>query len=113
MLGVSSASADQGAADGGSGDKEGHIPPEAHVCLGCHTVDESGREGADSGPPLWSVVGRRPRVEGVEAPRWTPEALDRWLANPRAMAPDTRSRFPGYADPARRAAVIRFLERLQ
>lgn len=99
-----------GEANGSGGD---FIPPEAHVCLGCHTIDEGRRQGADAAPPLRGVVGRAPRVEGVALERWDQAALDRWLANPRAMAPETASRFPGYADAASREAVIRFLRQLQ
>jgi cytochrome c len=58
-------------------------------------------------------MGRAPSVEGVEVAEWDRHSLDRWLANPRAMAPDTASRFPGYADAATREAVIRFLKRQQ
>ncbi len=113
VIGVSGlALAQSGSGSAGERGREGYIPPEAHVCLGCHTVRPSAGKGAGSGPPLWEVVGRSPSVEGAEVSRWTSRALDRWLANPRAMAPGTRSRFPGYADPAMRAAVIRFLEQL-
>lgn len=94
-------------------DRGDFIPPEVHVCLGCHTVDQAKRRGAQSAPPLWGIMGRAPSVEGVEVARWDAHSLDRWLANPRAMAPETASRFPGYADAATREAVIRFLKRQQ
>jgi len=83
------------------------------VCLGCHTVDREGYQGAEAAPALWGVMGRGPSVEGVEVDQWNAHTLDRWLANPRAMAPETESRFPGYADAASREAVIRFLKRMQ
>ncbi|MFA9460543.1 c-type cytochrome [Thiohalorhabdus sp. Cl-TMA] len=92
------------------GQEESFIPPEVHVCLGCHTIDRAGRQGTDAAPPLWNVMDRSPSVEGVEVERWTAESLQRWLANPRAMAPRTSSRFPGYADPAVRERVIEFLQ---
>ncbi|HKJ87567.1 MAG TPA: hypothetical protein VKA48_03580 [Gammaproteobacteria bacterium] len=94
------------------GSEKSFIPPEAHVCLACHTIDRDARHGADAAPPLWNVVGREPSVKGVKVDRWTPEALERWLANPRAMAPETTSRFPGYSDPEARERVIDFLKRL-
>jgi cytochrome c len=59
------------------------------------------------------VVGRRASVEGLDGQRWTAEALNRWLANPRAMAPQTRSRFPGFADAETRDRVVRFLKGLE
>jgi cytochrome c len=100
--------------DEAAADQQGaFIPPEVHVCLGCHTVDEADRRGAQAAPPLWGIVGRAPKVDGVEVARWDAHSLDRWLANPRAMAPETASRFPGYADAATREAVIRFLKRQQ
>jgi len=88
---------------------EERIPPEANVCLGCHTVDKAERRGADAAPPLWGVLGRASTVEGLDGRVWTRERLNRWIANPRAMAPRTRSRFPGFADPETRKRVVRFL----
>jgi len=107
---VSASAQDTGAAAEGD---EGFIPPEVHVCLGCHTVDRDQRQGASAAPPLWGVMGRAPAVDGVDVAQWDAASLDRWLANPRAMAPGTASRFPGYADAAAREAVIRFLRRQQ
>ena len=101
------------AAEAEAPEAEGGMPPEASVCLGCHTVDEAGRRGAEAAPALWRVVGRRASVEGLEDQVWTPEALNRWLANPRAMAPQTRSRFPGFADAETRDRVVRFLQGLE
>jgi len=89
---------------------ESPFPPEVQVCLGCHTVDRKGAQGAKAAPPLWGVVGREPAPEGVDMERWDRASLDRWLTNPRSVAPGTRSRFPGYADPGRREKVLRFLE---
>ena len=110
------ATAAQAEPDPGESPSQGQgdfIPPEVHVCLGCHTVDEGRRRGAQAAPPLWGIMGRAPSVDGVAVARWDAHSLDRWLANPRAMAPDTASRFPGYADAATREAVIRFLKRQQ
>jgi cytochrome c len=94
-------------------EEEARIPPEASVCLGCHTVDEAGRRGADAAPSLWGVVGRSAEVAGLEGRWWTPRALNRWLANPRAMAPRSASRFPGLADPEARRRVVEFLQTLE
>lgn len=92
---------------------EGRVPPAVQTCLGCHSLEESDRRGAGAAPPLKGVMGRAPSVAGVAAEQWDAESLDRWLANPRAVAPDTDSRFPGYADAAMRQTVIRFLEGLE
>jgi cytochrome c len=101
------------AAEAEAPEAKGGMPPEASVCLGCHTVDEAGRRGAKAAPPLWQVVGRTASVEGLADQVWTPEALNRWLANPRAMAPQTRSRFPGVADAETRDRMVRFLQGLE
>ncbi|KPV39136.1 hypothetical protein AN478_12660 [Thiohalorhabdus denitrificans] len=98
--------------DAENGGEESFLPPEVQVCMGCHTIDRDDRQGAGSAPSLWGVVGREPAVDGVRVSRWDEESLQRWLANPRAMAPDTTSRFPGYADPAARERVIEFLKGL-
>jgi cytochrome c len=111
LLLAGGAAAQTGGSGAGGGNEGDFIPPEVHVCLGCHTVDRARRQGADAAPPLWGVLGRAPSVAGVEVDRWDAHSLDRWLANPRAMAPDTASRFPGYADATDRDAVIRFLRR--
>ncbi len=95
------------------GTGESPYPPEVQVCLGCHTVDKEGARGPKAAPPLWGVVGREPTPEGVATERWGRASLDRWLTNPRSVAPETRSRFPGYADPERREKVLRFLESQQ
>lgn len=92
---------------------EVRVPPAVQTCLGCHSLEESGRRGAGAAPPLQGVMGRTPSVAGVAAEQWDAQSLDRWLANPRAMAPDTDSRFPGYADAAMRETVIRFLDGLE
>ena len=107
LLGLMAAGPAPGAAANGG------IPPEVSVCLGCHTVDEAGRRGADAAPALWGVVGRAAGVPGLEGRWWTPRALNRWLANPRAMAPETTSRFPGMADPEARRRVVEFLTTLE
>lgn len=89
---------------------ESRYPPEVQVCLGCHTADRKRARGAKAAPPLWGVIGREPAPEGVDTERWDRASLERWLANPKSVAPETRSRFPGYADPGRREKVLRFLE---
>jgi cytochrome c oxidase assembly protein Cox11 len=60
-------------------------------CAACHALDH-----AVAGPPLGTVVGREtgvvagyPYSAGLQRAHliWTPELLDRWLANPQATIP--------------------------
>ncbi len=84
-------------------------------CQTCHIAAKGG--GKRTGPPLWSVVGRKAAsIEGFNySPGlkasgivWTPEALDQWLAFPRKMVRDT---FMLYRqnDPKIRKAIIDYL----
>jgi cytochrome c len=89
------------------------------VCGACHTVAPGG--AALIGPNLWGVVGRTvgsmpdfdysAELKSVGG-TWTPEQLDRFLANPTAFAPGTRMGYAGVADPVERAALIAYLATL-
>ena len=46
----------------------------------------------------------------AEAPNWTPEALQEFLANPKADVPGTKMAFAGLKDPQDRADLIAYLE---
>jgi cytochrome c len=43
---------------------------------------------------------------------WDPATLDKYLANPRAMVPDTTMIYAGLKDDAERADLIAYLETL-
>jgi cytochrome c len=85
-------------------------------CFSCHSVDA--REKGLSGPTLAGVIGRRaaalsdfaysPAMKKAAAGGlvWDEQALDRYLADPLEMIPDTTMSFPGVRDPAERRAVI-------
>ena len=73
------------------------------------------------GPTMFGVVGRP--AGGVPGFPYTPDhaklgivwdeaALDKYLANPRAMVPDTSMFYPGLKDDAKRADLIAYLETL-
>ncbi|MFO1468520.1 MAG: c-type cytochrome [Steroidobacteraceae bacterium] len=82
------------------------------VCTACHSLDED-----DVGPRHRGVVGRLAgSVPGFAYSaalknshlQWTPQNLDRWLANPSALVPGTRMFF-ALSDPTDRADVIAWL----
>ncbi len=89
------------------------------ACVACHAL-EPGRN-TPAGPTLHGIVGRRVaalrgfnyspalRRFAVRNPRWTPQLLDRFLADPEAVVPGTEMGFTGIGDPARRRALVAWL----
>jgi cytochrome c len=91
-------------------------------CYACHSLDPA--ETGLPGPTLHRLFGRRagslPGYEFsetmVEAGRrqglvWTPETLDRFLADPEGTLPGTLMGFIGLRDAAERKALIEYLQR--
>ena len=90
-------------------------------CIACHAL-EPGRN-SPAGPTLHAIVGRRVAAEAgfryspaLQAwsrlnPVWTPERLDRFLADPMTLVPGTDMTFNGLDDRDARAALIRWLAR--
>jgi cytochrome c len=90
------------------------------LCSSCHIVTAEGRRGV--GPTLWNVVGRKSgTVEGFRYSTanqnanivWSPEILDKYLTNPRAVVPGTTMAFAGIKNDAERANVIAYLQTLK
>jgi cytochrome c len=88
-------------------------------CEICHNLQEG--QGPKIGPDLYGVVGRPvASVPGFNysAPlkakggTWTFEALNAWLANPRAVVPGTAMTFAGLQSEKQRADVIAYLDTL-
>lgn len=89
-------------------------------CYSCHAL-EPGKNDL-SGPTLHGIVGRpianQPSFDYSPAmrrfaerePRWTKELLDRFVADPDILVPDTSMTFHGMPDKAERDALIAFLE---
>ena len=86
-------------------------------CQSCHNVAPGGANGI--GPALNGVVGS---TIGAHSPSfayssalkdvggtWTYEALDGWLANPKAFAAGNKMAFPGLSNAQDRANVILYL----
>ncbi|WEF25940.1 cytochrome c family protein [Paracoccus sp. S3-43] len=90
-------------------------------CKACHKLD--GTDGV--GPHLNGVVGRpvasisgfsySPAMveHAAEAPEWTPEALQEFLANPKGVVSGTKMSFAGLKDPQDRADIITYLQSQQ
>ncbi len=90
------------------------------VCAACHTNTAGGPKRI--GPTLFGVVGRHSgSVEGFrysEANKksgivWTPENLDKYLTDPKAMVPGTIMAFAGLKKAEERKDVIAYLSTLK
>lgn len=86
-------------------------------CAICHTV-EPGKNKL--GPTLANIVGSKAgEVPGfnfspaMKASKvvWTPDALDKYLTNPRTFMPGNRMIFAGLPKPEDRANVIAYLKK--
>lgn len=87
------------------------------VCKSCHTVAQGG--GAMIGPGLWGVFGRKAASQagfsysdGLKASKivWDAASLDRWIANPRAVASDTKMTYAGMQQAKDRIDVVAYLK---
>jgi cytochrome c len=86
-------------------------------CAACHKL-EAGVNNV--GPSLHGIIGRKAgavadfryspamKRSGIT---WTPETLDKFIADPQAMVPANRMPYAGLADPAARADLIAFLQK--
>lgn len=100
------------AADAGAGERV------FGKCRACHKLD--GSDGI--GPHLNGVIGRAvaaadgfaysdPMVAHAgEAPEWTPEAMQEFLADPKGVVPGTKMTFAGLPDAEDRANLIAYLQ---
>jgi cytochrome c len=88
-------------------------------CALCHTNEA---EKNKIGPSLFGIVGRKSasltNYNYSDAMKsfhhtWTPETLNTYLTDPRAMVPDTKMIFPGIKDKTERANLIAYLETLK
>jgi cytochrome c len=91
----------------------------AKKCSACHTFGKG--EPNRVGPNLWGVVGRQKASEAgfnysaamkAQKGNWTPEDLDTYLLNPKAMVPGTNMTFAGIQRGGERADVIAYLNSL-
>ena len=90
-------------------------------CYACHALEPD--RNTPAGPTLHAVVGRPIAGEGgfnyspalrrlaQRHGRWTPELLDRFIADPAAVAPGTEMGYPGLASADDRRILIAWLGR--
>jgi len=88
-------------------------------CLACHTAEEATNK---TGPYLKGVAGRKvASVEGYKYSAdllalgesgavWDDANLDKYLENPKVMAPKGKMAFPGLKKPDERADLIAWLK---
>jgi cytochrome c2 len=90
-------------------------------CYSCHSLE--GPDPSTQGPSLRGIAGRAVAAEAGFAyspamrayaqrqPRWSPEALDAFIADPQAAVPGNDMGFFGVSDAAERRALIAYLAR--
>lgn len=84
-------------------------------CRNCHTFKEGDHR---IGPSLHGIVGAEAgKAEGygkysgaLEGITWDEATLDRFIADPQAVAPGTNMFYPAVSDPAERKKIIDFLK---
>ncbi len=98
-------------------------PAKARVafqaCAACHS-DKAGV--TRMGPSLAGIVGKpaaqakgfrySPALAKAKL-RWDRKTLDAFIANPKAVVPGNRMSYPGVSDPAKRAAIIDYMQGLR
>ncbi len=94
----------------------------AKACTSCHAFEKGGANKI--GPGLWSVVNQTKGVhEGfkysaamqertAKGEKWTFDALDAFIANPKAYMPGTAMAYAGLKEPERRADILAYLRTL-
>jgi cytochrome c len=85
-------------------------------CAACHSVKPGVHLTGPSLAAIWNrragtVSGFGRYTDGLKHAgiTWDAATLDRWLARPQAMVPDTTMTFPGMDNPRQRADVVAYL----
>lgn len=107
------------AAPAGATDAEAGARVFRTQCGACHVV-EAGKNRV--GPSMFGIVGRTSgQVEGFRYSAankdakltWTPEQLETYLTNPKAVIPGTTMAYVGLKNATQRADLIAYLETLK
>lgn len=90
---------------------------QAHVCSSCHTFDKGGAK--KMGPNLWGIVNSgiaqssgyaySDALKAKAGQKWTYDALDRYLFNPKDFAPGDKMPFGGIRNAQDRANLIAWM----
>ncbi len=86
-------------------------------CRNCHSFKKGDNR---LGPSVYGIVGAKAGQNGdfrgysgaLSGIYWNEATLDRFLADPRSVAPGTTMIYPTVADPAERKKIIDFLKSL-
>ncbi len=88
-------------------------------CAACHSVEPGLHLTGPSLAAIWghrsatvAGFGRYSAALAHAGLTWDAATLDRWLARPEAVVPDTTMTFPGVADARQRADLIAYLKAL-
>lgn len=109
-----------GAVFGGTGqaaaaDLDGEVLFNTH-CRNCHS---SAKDDHRLGPSLHGIVGKQAGAAAgfaaysgsLKGFAWDEPTLDKFMASPTSVAPNTSMIFPPVEDPAQRAAIISFIKK--
>ncbi len=90
-------------------------------CVACHSFDKDGANKI--GPALFSVAGRAigshagftysADLSSKSSEKWTDENLFHFITKPKDFAKGTKMAFPGYKEPEKAAAVVKYLQSLK
>lgn len=80
------------------------------TCLACHDISPA--KATKMGPPLFGLVGAKPRSPGMPYKKWDKASLSAFLADPAKVKPGTTMPL-NVADPKQRAAVVEALGALK
>jgi cytochrome c len=103
-----------GAFPAGAEDDAGRIAFNTH-CRNCHSFKRADNR---LGPSLYGILGTAAgQVAGYQSYSgslagftWDEANLDRFIADPRSLAPNTNINYPPVGDAAERAKIIMFLK---
>ena len=89
---------------------EAATPQALSSCAGCH--DFSPKQAKMFGPPLFALMGAKPRSPGMPVKKWDKKSMDAFLADPEKFKPGTTMPV-NVPDAKERAEIIKALAALK